>query len=335
MAKIFTSSFVQNLQSNLNLSANLPINNYVQRTGIQRNLDIELLQSYYFQLLIFNKLKEQDEYQAQLIYGTLSNLQKKYQFESDIFLCPDLLSKTETVDPEFCQLDLKNVHEWNNIYLLRQTRKLSQMIAYTWLDNVDDPIKKKVEFVKQLFKLPSLPVKTFWLDQPEEDLQEVTRIELDKKLLTDEVSKGGLDTYLIKPNHINYDNIALALLLCGQAFYIENDQQPTQIWEPIVGIYELLFLYGIDVAWDSFHGVIEEIIVIGGKPKFPVNQATIPYPPRPSEFNLSQDEIKKWATATDKGGLLPFYPEKDSDDWKNKKLKFVYPPVPYIPLTSV
>ena len=115
-------------------------------------------------------------------------------------------------------------------------------------------------------------------------------------------------------------------------YYPDKHEHFAQIWEPIGSIYQLIFEYGLDVTWELFHGVMTELVHTGED--FPANKITVPYPPRPSEFNVSQSDIATWAKANDHDGSYPFYPSKDSDDWKNHQLKYVYPPSPYIPLSS-
>jgi hypothetical protein len=329
MARVFTSSFVQNLQSNLSTSLATNINHSTLF------IDPKIVQQHYFQLLIFNEASDNP---PQLVYGTLENLREKYHINPEDFLSPD--KEFKTVDPNFCPLNIENVHEWSSIYLLFQARKLSRMIAHTWLNHQKDNLtKKRVDLVKEILRLPTLKYEIYWLGEPNKKPEKINETKLVRNLSEEEDKK--LTSWLIKPEHINYDKIALALLLCGQAYYKDGNDKLRQIWTPIASIYELIYLYGIEVSWDTFYGVIEEISNIGGKQKFPANQIKIPYPPRPSEFNLSQADIETWAEAKyhyhphDLHAQYSFYPARDTEDWKNKKLNCVYPPFPYIPLSTL
>jgi hypothetical protein len=217
------------------------------------------------------------------------------------------------------------------------------MIAYTWLEpeKIPDEMKAKVNLVRKILRFPHQKVCTYWLDKEGEE--RISEIDLCIKLLGDSKThtKKYKYSWLIQPDNINYDFIALALLLCGQAFYKDkvNFYYPdkheyfAQIWEPIGSIYQLIFEYGLDVTWELFHGVMTELVHTGKD--FPAGKITVPYPPRPSEFNVSQSDIETWATAKEHNGPYPFYPSQDSEDWKNHQLKHVYPPSPYIPLSCL
>jgi hypothetical protein len=211
------------------------------------------------------------------------------------------------------------------------------MIAYTWLEpeNIPDEMKTKVKLVREILKFPNQKLPTCWLDETLQQTKVITEIDLSRKLLGNSQTIPSEYSWLIPPSHISYDFIALALLLCGQAFYKDKNGQFASIWEPIASIYQLIFEYGVDVAWELFHGITTELVHTGQNSTLPANKITIPYPPRPSEFNVSQSDIATWAKANDHDGSYPFYPSKDSDDWKNHKLKYVYPPSPYIPLSCL
>ena len=59
--------------------------------------------------------------------------------------------------------------------------------------------------------------------------------------------------------------------------------------------------------------------------------AVIPYPPIPSEDNLTIDEIKNWADADDVEGDFPFYLQEDGEYLIG--VKYHTAPYPYIPLS--
>jgi hypothetical protein len=322
MAQVFTRSYVQNLQSNLSI-----------KIGQEpKSINGDQYNQYYFQLLIF-----ENEDTPKLVYGTKEALQTKYNLAPSSFP-----SSGCEVDPEFCpsgqdqDKDPLAEIKLSTVHFLLQTRKISQMIAYTWLEpeNIPDEMKTKVKLVREILKFPNQKLPTCWLDETLQQTKVITEIDLSRKLLGNSQTIPSEYSWLIPPSHISYDFIALALLLCGQAFYKDKNGQFASIWEPIASIYQLIFEYGVDVAWELFHGITTELVHTGQNSTLPANKITIPYPPRPSEFNVSQSDIATWAKANDHDGSYPFYPSKDSDDWKNHQLKYVYPPSPYIPLSS-
>jgi hypothetical protein len=329
MAQVFTRSYVQNLQSNLSI-----------KIGQEpKSINGDQYNQYYFQLLIF-----ENEDTPKLVYGTKEALQTKYNLAPSSFP-----SSGAKVDSEFSpsgqdpdKYPLAQA-ELSTVYFLLQTRKLSQMIAYTWLEpeNIPDEMKAKVNLVRKILRFPHQKVCTYWLDNPQEAEKPISEIDLSRKLLGDSEKPNPKCSWLIQPDNISYDFIALALLLCGQAFYKDkvNFYYPdkhehfAQIWEPIGSIYQLIFEYGLDVTWELFHGVMTELVHTGKD--FPAGKITVPYPPRPSEFNVSQSDIETWAKAKEYDGPYPFYPSEHSEDWKNHQLKHVYPPSPYIPLSCL
>ncbi len=321
MAQVFTRSYVQNLQSNLSIKIGQK----------PKSIDGNQYNDYYFQLLIF-----ENEDPPKLVYGTKEALQTKYNLAPSSFP-----SSGAKVDPRFCPSgkdqpkDPLAQAELSTVHFLLQTRKLSQMIAYTWLEpeNIPKKMQAKVNLVRKILIFPHQKVCTYWLDNHQVYENPISEIDLCRKLLGDSEQTPPEYSWLIQPDNINYDFIALALLLCGQAFYKDENGQFAQIWEPIGSIYQLIFEYGLDVSWELFHGVMTELVHTGKD--FPAGKITVPYPPRPSEFNVSQSDIETWAKAKEHDGPYPFYPSQDSEDWKNHQLKHVYPPSPYIPLSCL
>jgi len=321
MAQVFTRSYVQNLQSNLSIKIGQK----------PKSIDGNQYNDYYFQLLIF-----ENEDPPKLVYGTKEALQTKYNLAPSSFP-----SSGAKVDPRFCPSgkdqpkDPLAQAELSTVHFLLQTRKLSQMIAYTWLEpeNIPKKMQAKVNLVRKILIFPHQKVCTYWLDNHQVYENPISEIDLCRKLLGDSEQTPPEYSWLIQPDNINYDFIALALLLCGQAFYKDENGQFAQIWEPIGSIYQLIFEYGLDVSWELFHGVMTELVHTGKD--FPAGKITVPYPPSPSEFNVSQSDIETWAKAKEHDGPYPFYPSQDSEDWKNHQLKHVYPPSPYIPLSCL
>jgi len=273
MAQVFTRSYVQNLQSNLSIKIGQK----------PKSIDGNQYNDYYFQLLIF-----ENEDPPKLVYGTKEALQTKYNLAPSSFP-----SSGAKVDPRFCPSgkdqpkDPLAQAELSTVHFLLQTRKLSQMIAYTWLEpeNIPKKMQAKVNLVRKILIFPHQKVCTYWLDNHQVYENPISEIDLCRKLLGDSEQTPPEYSWLIQPDNINYDFIALALLLCGQAFYKDENGQFAQIWEPIGSIYQLIFEYGLDVSWELFHGVMTELVHTGKD--FPAGKITVPYPPRPSEFNVS------------------------------------------------
>ncbi|MBD2411140.1 hypothetical protein FACHB389_33625 [Nostoc calcicola FACHB-389] len=141
--------------------------------------------------------------------------------------------------------------------------------------------------------------------------------------------------FLILPSSKGWQGITLSLLMAGQAYYeIEKDGQTYyhQISQPILSTGEIVNKYGLEVTWDKFEGDIKELKVDPGKSSI-AYQATIPYPPIPSEVNLSLENITKWSQAKDEDGEFPFYQKNEDDQSYLVGVQYFSPPYPYIPLS--
>lgn len=335
MAQLYTHSFVQTLKSNLStrVGQNPEAIDYEHSTCPEE---------CYFQLLIFEDLCRSPK----LVYGIKNDL-KEYFGMIDDFPTPgveieeDYLPKLKHKGQPSLPFEYGSMLHW-----LLQTRKLSQMIAYTWLDPVnilDKETKIRVSLVKNILDFPSRELDISYVVKKKEieffespNLDDLQKKMPEMRLFSHE--KDANSRFLISPTHISYEFISLALLLCGQAFYKKNghNEYPkyARIWEPISDIRQLILELGISVTWDTFYGAITDLSEVGKHVQNPYKKAIIPYPPRPSEFSLSQKQIKDWAEAPDKGGDYPFYPSKinDPNDWETE---FVNPPTPYIPLSCL
>ncbi|TRT62084.1 MAG: hypothetical protein EWV85_01285 [Microcystis aeruginosa Ma_QC_C_20070703_M131] len=331
MAQVFTRSYVQNLQSNLSIK--------IGQDFASTHKTLTEHQDYYFQLLIFKELKSPPK----LVYGTKENLKNHFKMKEDfptpgVEIEQDFLPKRQYNDDSLFPFEYGSMIHW-----LLQTRKLSQMIAYTWVnpENIlDNETKTRVSLVKKILDFPSMELEIQCVTNNGIEDCENGLDDLLNKIPGIQLFSHGKDpfsSFLISPDHISFEFIALALLLCGQAFYktkINEEPEYVRIWEPIADIRQLIMELGIGVSWDTFYGTITDLSEVGKKSQNPYKKAMIPYPPRPSEFSLSQEDIKNWAEAPDKDGQYPFYPRKitDPNEWDTQ---FVNPPTPYIPLSCL
>lgn len=272
-----------------------------------------------------------------LVYGTKEDLKKRYPGVAD----DALPSKGVSVDNDFINRDnaekpVKDSDQMRLMYstvrFLLQSRKLSQAMVYTWMDDADIPSDKKaqVHLVRDIFRAYNIVPPTYHLQTDQEtELEDATKLEI----------PSDKCKYLVKPTYQSYFSIRLMLLLSGQAYYKTTDQTTgqtlyKQIWEPIYSTYEIIWEYGIDVSWSTFYASREDISKSGFRPNPPYTMVTLGYPPKPDligGYNLTAEQIAKWATAPDYEGELPFYPEKDSPQWKNRQIEYAVPPYPYMP----
>ncbi|HLO83460.1 MAG TPA: hypothetical protein VK203_00420 [Nostocaceae cyanobacterium] len=263
--------------------------------------------------------------------------------------------------PETSGVTNINEVDANNFYAssrsLLQSRKLSQLIAHTWSCYITAKKSKesKESEVWKLFQdgnwhtidshiLNGLIAREiFFIAQsvyPSELEPENLNVYYPLKGRTTIIEKDGKEEtrFLILPNSTAWERIALSLLLAGQAYLQigEGKKPPTdctyqRISEPIFSTGEIIHRYGLDVAWNEYIGKITETQF--GPVDISTNyHVVIPYPPVPDENNLSLEEIKTWAKASDKGGLLPFY--RMTKDNKYNGIEYVSPPYPYIPLST-
>ena len=320
-------------------------------------------EQHYFQILIIEK-DNNAFLEPKLVYGTKEKLQKKYKLN----LLPTTGAK---VDKDFLE-DLEGTDITKNslkysigstVRFLLQCRILSKLIASTWLeeDQVDKQTFRQIELSRKILDSYNIEPKSYRIDG--DSLELMNDIELEDLLKyirnlpsTDEIENKILkqkDSFLIKPRYVSYSSVSLALLLCGQAYFQyregNNFDEDTpilvkKIWEPIFSTYEMVWEYAIDVSWDTFYASRTDIPQTGKDPKPPYTKVTIGYPPRPNEYNLTQEQILEWFQAGEyfEGSRYPFYPRKytsyeteTSDKWQNKELEFVVPPYPYIPLSTI
>jgi len=140
------------------------------------------------------------------------------------------------------------------------------------------------------------------------------------------------DRFLILPSSEGWQGITLSLLMAGQAYCELKEGEYHQISPPILSTGDIVFRYGLEVDWNNFKGNIQEMQLEPGKYSVS-SKATVPYPPIPSERNLSIRQIEEWANAQDENGDLPFY-IKDQDGNYYLDVKYFTPPSPYMPLST-
>jgi len=163
---------------------------------------------------------------------------------------------------------------------------------------------------------------------------------------------------LILPTSKAWQGICLNLLLGGQVYY-EMDQNDKPIYtnaqnpqtindtlkyyhrvsQPILSTFEMVNRYATEVDWNKFKGDIQELQINPNQTNS-LYKAIIPYPPIPSERNLTIEDIEKWANAKDDevddlqdNSILPFYDKQDENTY-NLNVKYVSPPFPYLPLST-
>lgn len=156
-------------------------------------------------------------------------------------------------------------------------------------------------------------------------------------------NKKKLSSYYLQDKQA----LILSLFLSGQA-YIVDDRNPNptlqRLNEPIFSTYELIWEYELDLSWDSYYAKREDIARPGYREiiRKPNTRVTLGLPARPNDKLLTDEKIINWVYAKEmpkeKNDFLdenkfPFYPEEESDEWKSKQVKNVFPPYPYIILS--
>lgn len=326
MTQVYTPDLVKSFQCNLrNIKLGAEPSYCYNPT-----IDLAEYDEYYFQILIFDDV----EGSAKLVYGTKKDLENTYNLDASSFPTPGVI-----VNPKFVSAtDQVQNAVLSSVRFLLQCRKLSQIIAYTWLepDKIPKSQRNQIKLVRKILDSYNIIPETYWVTCQDE-VKKVKDIEIEKKLLEIKETKNDLLNLLIKPEYISYSSISLSLLLSGQAYYKDEGNQWKRIYESIFSTYEMIWEYAVDISWDTFYATRIDISQAGERPKPPYTKVTLAYPPRPDEFSLGQDQIQEWVTAEEdfKDSKYPFYPEEDTQDWNNQQLKFVVPPYPYIPLSTV
>lgn len=352
---VYTPDLIKSFKSNLHIPIGIDSNKLPNSQGNNARQQTDF-SKHYFQVLIYEEPDSKSEIcLPKLLYGTA----RQFKIAYGITVEPSLGSEVELSfitgqdqgqdqyqkpEPE---IDPLQVIEWSTVRFLLQCRQLSQMIAFLWLkpkeDILDLVMCQRQKYTKKIFDayndIPDTFVPREGTDgNDSNDGTTIQWIQVDKNLISQELSKIAQQdetnlSYLIKPRHIGYKSIALALLLSGQAYH-KVDGKYVKIWESIFSTYELIWEYALDISWDTFYATRIDISQSSATPEPPYTKVTLSYPPRPSEFSVKTEDIKEWATAPVDEGKYPFYP-KDNDEWNNHQVKFVVPPCPYIPLSCV
>jgi len=283
---------------------------------------------HYFQVLIVNQHDDGS------IETTLLTKQKQDFKDIKVLeaggtigsIADSLPSNGVQLDPKFLpiknldgSLNHKNLAKYSTARFLFQCRKLSQLMAKTWLskDCFDNDLDaKKAELARKIFFAANLRPNNF-----EPSLAEIP-------------TTGETTDCLIKSDRLNQQGLQLSLLFGGLAYTPVEPGSDTyvRLCEPILSNYELVYEYAFKVSWDTFYANRTDYPQSGNNPVPPYYEVVMPYPPRPelSEFTVKPDQVKAWANADEHDGKFPFYPENiESSDG----VQFVHPPYPYLLLS--
>ncbi|NET27538.1 hypothetical protein [Okeania sp. SIO1I7] len=348
---IYTPNYIQSLQ--LNLSLHDPIISSRKYDFVERD---DNYQRNYFQLLVYTGYIEElpcvdmpkDDFI--LLYGRKEHLTsiKDHAF-ADLVQPSNLPTIGAQVDEGFIsQESFKDKDKvtkeiGNGIYstvsFLLKCRRLSQVLAFTWINesDIDDWQKKqKQQLIKKILDgYNTIPYpqqeKVFFVNNKGEIKpirRRIENIETDKK-------NSGL---IIRRDSLSYNSIALSLLFSGQAYYYNTEKNKwEQICDSILSNYEIVWEHALEISWDTFYANRIDLSQAGLTPRPPYTKINIGYPPRPDDFSLTQDKIKGWVEAKEEyqeNNDFPFYPQEGSAEWDNHTLKYVAPPYPYLPLST-
>lgn len=253
--------------------------------------------------------------------------------------------------------------QYSMVRRLLQARKLSQLIAKSWLqkhDIEDDkPGWSQEEWLKDEEKFYTKKqniirfktIRKLFLtgDQVLDSETNVKFLDYTSQTAEDRWKELERQPYIIMPDQENWHSISLNLLFCGQAYFkYKEENKYLPLCFPMLSTYEACCFYAFLINADSFTGTIDEIQKKGtANPRPPYYKALIPYPPRPDfgtevKTEKSYNEmIKNWAYAkeiypncgdeSDKN-LLPFCKKAWSPE-DGIKLKYITPPYPYLPMS--
>ena len=277
----------------------------------------------YFQVLIVTEPNEDTG-----IETTLLTKRKKDFKEMEVLgggtIGEKLPSNGVELDPDFLRIqdehghiNSQNLAKYSTARFMLQCRKLSQLIAKTWLpkDSFKDELSaKKARLARKIFLAANLQPNNF-----EPPLQEIPT--------------GDGTENIIQPNRLSQQGLQLSLLFGGLVYTPSAPGSDTylRICEPVFSNYELVYEYALKVSWDTFYSSRTDYPQPGNNPVPPYYEVVMAYPPRPqlSEFTVKLDQLEKWAKAKDQGGEFPFYPQ----DMESSEVVFVHLPYPYIPLS--
>lgn len=217
-------------------------------------------------------------------------------------------------------IDYDNLSKYPTARFLLQCRKLSQLIAKTWLSqsSFENELEYlKARFTREIFFAANLRPNHFDPDWSQ-------------------IPDGDYTDYIIKADRLSQQGLQLSLLFAGQVymgvpFHSPQPEAYIPVCESIFSTYEIIYEYALKVSWDTFYSNRVDYAQPGLNPSPPYYEVTISYPPRPElgEFTgLTEEKIETWVNAPEDGGPFPFYPEQGSD-----QVQYAFPPYPYIPLS--
>jgi len=249
----------------------------------------------------------------------------------------------------------QNLAERYPVSILLKARKLSQLVAKSWLTNDRDhpynSIIRKLILSADLApddcetQIPrnSMPAVDALRDNASIDNPDLLALYLLGQQMSTNDALGRTPptnlnrTHLILPDGLNWQYIRLALLVSGQA-YMEEDGNYTPISDPIASTYDVcVYVAFTMVSWSSYLSHRVEYVQPGQNAKPPYFKVDVPYPPRllGDSTGLTEKEVKAWAYASDDPDSstpsYPFYPENQGD----RLVKNVVPPSPYLPLSCL
>ncbi|MGJ5672248.1 MAG: hypothetical protein ACR9NN_01250 [Nostochopsis sp.] len=275
------------------------------------------------------------------------------------------------LDSKTSFIDLLGTHsiELSNFYepirTLLHTRKTSQLIAKTWYTYLHANKQGNGELWNYFIRgewdqfvgdqtdiLDGLIAREIFLADQNSSSEHLEPQNLDIYYPLKSQYEGTNTRFLILPNSKAWQGITLSLLLSGHAYYgLDKDGKYTdnqaeivsyhQISQPILSTGEIVMKYGLEVSWEKFKGDIIEMALSPGNNSI-AYKAIIPYPPIPSQDNLSIDNIKAWADAEDDPNIddeiqLPFYHKTTKPNQTTEEylidVQYFSPPFPYIPLS--
>ncbi|NET28807.1 hypothetical protein [Okeania sp. SIO1I7] len=245
------------------------------------------------------------------------------------------------------------INQYHALRRLLAARKLSQLIAETWLrdDQIEATIDEKTSLIDPTI---SSNQETEIKEEKVLALKIIRKLFLSANRPPDRTKSESSATksdrqMIIKKNQESWRNICLNLLFCGQAYYKKGDRYIEVLKSPIISTYEASCFFSFQVVWNSFVGTVEEIKQVG-KNQPPFYRVFIPYPQRPNVTEkadsyedglfqpiLTADTIKNWAYSQDivrkpKSTEFPFAKKK----WNSKDgihIEYVSPPYPYLPMS--
>jgi len=248
--------------------------------------------------------------------------------------------------PKVNEVNLTKLHA---VEMLFQARKLSQLLAKSWLPNES----KINSLIRKLFLTGDLSPDNYENNFPnhlKSGLSLTAQGLSDLYIVAGHLSqKNKIDTKvsfdlnlsrstLILPDGLNWQLIRLSLLFAGQAYLVEQDenQQKTYIplCDPILSTYDIcVYVAFTMISWSDYIAQRLEFTQPGRNAKPPYFKVTVPYPPLILQegTDLTEDQIKEWVNAPDEGGNWPFYPENQNGEYVSDLVTNIVPPYPYLP----